>query len=449
MKQNVQNSIYLLFLNFLFWIGNYYPRHILESFSLETVSLIFMNLIFSIVYGYVLIISFSNINSFKEGIFSNPKTLCCKYTLKKLIAFVLLQSVVDIALFHIESFNSKWLYIVSTVMILLQWVISYILLAENRRNILKNRVLFCTGLFLILVLTIMSLFHDFACMTDFSIISSKYYSDASMFIAEKRIIDFMYQLKLLLFDSLLGIIFIIFHFLNNKNENKVNTEELVSYRFFKEFLRVNIVLGSFFIIFVIKTIIAPFGTISGYHSSNGFANSENHVDESYSFITVYKKDVNGDESIWFDKNEYCLHLDESSCLNLTLYGNYNYIIKDNHVVDNVYTEVQYTDDIINAYLYRSIAIVYKEYDSYNAVALDELKTYEYNDTVIEVCRKLISEGSIYTFEYVSDYLYKYDKDFILPYIERYRMGEFTSIEAEWMDLCRYKKEHIIDLAKRF
>lgn len=447
MKKSVHSGIYMLFLNFLFWLGNYYPRHIIESFSLGTVTLIIANLLFSVLYGYVLIIAFSDSNSFKDGFFTSHYKLCFKDILKKLIAFVVLQFVVDFVLFYIKSSNVKALYIVGTLLILIQWLISYILLTENRKSIFKNRILFCVSVFLVLAVTVVSLIHDFTSMTELSSISSKYYSDSSMFIAGKRAIDFEYLFKLFLFDSAVGIIFIIFHFLNNKKVSSKNTDELVRMSIFREFVRICFVLSLFFILFVFKTVIAPLGTLLGYHSTNSNSSGIDHLDTSGRSITVYKIGVDREETVWFYKIDHTLKLDNDTFFELTMYDRYDYIIKDDKVISgNIYNEVHYKD---NTYLFKSQAIVYEEDGIYKAVALDELKSYERNDTVIEVCKKMFAEGSIYAFEYVCDYLYEYDRDFILPYIERYGRGEFTPIETEWMDLCSYKKEFVIDTAKRF
>ena len=64
-----------------------------------------------------------------------------------------------------------------------------------------------------------------------------------------------------------------------------------------------------------------------------------------------------------------------------------------------------------------------------------------------MCRRLLSDGNVFIFEYGYEYLSKYDADFIVPYVERYSNGEFTENEAKWLENSHYDPEYIIDLAK--
>ena len=63
--------------------------------------------------------------------------------------------------------------------------------------------------------------------------------------------------------------------------------------------------------------------------------------------------------------------------------------------------------------------------------------------------KLLSDGNIFAFEYVCDYLLASDPLFIQPYIERYAEGHFTEMEKEWMEKNFYKSEYVVNIAKSF
>ena len=41
---------------------------------------------------------------------------------------------------------------------------------------------------------------------------------------------------------------------------------------------------------------------------------------------------------------------------------------------------------------------------------------------------------------------KHDLSFIYPYIERYRNGEFSSKEKDFIDVFKYSEDYIIDYA---
>lgn len=54
---------------------------------------------------------------------------------------------------------------------------------------------------------------------------------------------------------------------------------------------------------------------------------------------------------------------------------------------------------------------------------------EENKYITDILEQLIGEGQTEFFEYGYEYLLKYDKNFIMPYLSRYSAGEFSQAEV--------------------
>lgn len=99
-----------------------------------------------------------------------------------------------------------------------------------------------------------------------------------------------------------------------------------------------------------------------------------------------------------------------------------------------------------AYRYGFDAVAY--FSSGKPVAMNFRKINSYpkkDDTLILIMEQLIQEGYFEAFEYSYQYLLKYDKTFIHPYIKKYAKGELTAEEQEKNNYL--KPDYITDYAK--
>ena len=78
------------------------------------------------------------------------------------------------------------------------------------------------------------------------------------------------------------------------------------------------------------------------------------------------------------------------------------------------------------------AIAYLKNGEPYAVSFVDIEEQSKDDILLEVCKQLLEEGRIDCFEYISDYVGKYDPDFVKPYLERYSAGNFTETELQQM-----------------
>ncbi|MGN1120878.1 MAG: hypothetical protein ACI4RV_00845 [Eubacteriales bacterium] len=98
------------------------------------------------------------------------------------------------------------------------------------------------------------------------------------------------------------------------------------------------------------------------------------------------------------------------------------------------------------YLFGNCAICYVQDGKPVVVDFKKLADFEDSAIVTGVCEQLIGEGNMAVFEYGTEYLYKYDKDFILPYLERYAAGNFDQKERQSLAELFYNPEYITGIA---
>ena len=101
------------------------------------------------------------------------------------------------------------------------------------------------------------------------------------------------------------------------------------------------------------------------------------------------------------------------------------------------------------YLYGNYAIFLYENDIPQIIRIENLGSTKENELVTELCRNMINVGNLSIFEHSVEYLWKYDKEFIQPYIERYSIGDFSNRESRKLEDLYLRKEYIINIAKSF
>jgi len=98
-------------------------------------------------------------------------------------------------------------------------------------------------------------------------------------------------------------------------------------------------------------------------------------------------------------------------------------------------------------LYKNCAVCYEENGTLTVIRAEDIKNCEENEILIAFCKKLLKDEHIVFFEYSAEYLYRYEKEFTEPYLNRYANGEFTDGEREKLDAACYREDHMINLAR--
>lgn len=93
-------------------------------------------------------------------------------------------------------------------------------------------------------------------------------------------------------------------------------------------------------------------------------------------------------------------------------------------------------------------IVIMEGDNPEVIKFEDIKDEEYNEVLVGIGERLFEEGRIYSLEYFGEYLNKYDKEFLKPYIERCANSDFTNEELEFLNHNYINPEFITQIANQ-
>lgn len=165
----------------------------------------------------------------------------------------------------------------------------------------------------------------------------------------------------------------------------------------------------------IKILICPVGSICNFEQLSRYTDSEQtDIHDDYSTITVKRKQNYMDSEIVFKNTKVVLNCGNNRILTFSR--------KPNQDTGSLQT-VDIADGT-SAYRYDFDAVAYVK--DGRAFALEFAKINRYNkqdDCLIEICKQLIREGYFEALEYSYNYLYQYDKAFILPYLQAASKGE--------------------------
>ena len=81
------------------------------------------------------------------------------------------------------------------------------------------------------------------------------------------------------------------------------------------------------------------------------------------------------------------------------------------------------------------------------VTTESISEKEYDAILLGACERMLDEGRFEFFEYICEYIQKYDPVFIEPYLARYCIGDFSSTELQRMS--NIDPDYITKCAKRF
>ena len=115
-----------------------------------------------------------------------------------------------------------------------------------------------------------------------------------------------------------------------------------------------------------------------------------------------------------------------------MYGNTCLLKYSKPTFKDIYWEME---DIsvadITASRYGFEVLAYMSGDKPNAILMKKINAYSKKDeTLIRVLETLIEQSYFEAFEYSYQYLLRYDRDFIMPYIQKYANGDLTGEEQE-------------------
>lgn len=448
------NVLTLILGNVLFWLCNVYPRHILEISSARSIVATFINFIYFVLFDLFLVIVFSkNKAPFAKNIFDKNVPVVKRFEIIRLLLLLFIQMIADIIALLIGKMAMEWKYIILDIVIVLQWFVIYIIIADKPIVFWKRPILLLICLVSVTALLGFSIYVDEKWLADTALFFTKYEVGSPILLSIQTNLQFAWEVKALVLDTLIGLIMIWLHLCNMKKEEpEENSDILRGRRVATLLIRGSVLINVFVVMVIFKFTVWPDNSLqrSNTHSrSVGFKERDfyNRVTD-YELIRMGEDDT---ENIYYETHSYYIFWEQcTKQLFFTSDAHWPYdYFSENGQIRNGYTRERFLIGEKEAYLLFNQVICFYEESKPQAIRLEELNYLDKNDIVIAVCKELLAEGNIFIFEYACDYLLINDQAFIRPYIERYAEGRFTDIEKEWMEKNFYKSEYVVNTAKAF
>lgn len=453
-QKNILNSLTIIAFNFAFWLCNYYPRHILEFSSFYSIVSIIINLLYFLIYDWFLIVVFcKNKTLFSKNINKRSLPLYQKIELKKISTLIIIQVIFDLLVITFSKSSVEFKYIFIDIFIIFHWIIIHIFLSNKIDIFKKNIKALILSTVSVLVLILVNIYIDNFLFFDYFDIISKYQLDSPILIATESNAQFLYGIKTLLLDSIIGVCLIC---LNSSYFKQKDNKSSISFNFSVFLLRIMILIVGTTLAIGFKFLIWPNSTLSGSNVHNLKTQNFEQLgvfDTEYKSLEIYRfsKDLGTDITCYQKHSTYLFKGNINPVLVTSPMPEVLYLYKarENDIVADNNKFFDCSLDNTKAYLYNSQLICFYENDTPYIIRLADIKNHEQNDAIANICKKLLTQGNIFVFEYVCEYLLKYDESFIRNYIERYSKGDFTETETNWMELSYYRSDYVVNFATQF
>ena len=449
-KQETALNIYTwIVLNLIFWICGNTPRRIINFNDVGSLASYILHLLYFALFAFFALIAFSRDKTvFSEKVFDKKLPFAKRWELGKWIALLLLQIGFDCAAALLSSIGARWKYIGTDILIPLYWLILFFICTGKRHLKKENTRIFIFEISFILLLTLGSVSMTEHMIADYIAWIPKYQSGSPVLSAVGSNADFLYGIKLALYDTAIGSSLLIMNRLLMKDESKVGRCSFTAFS-----LRMTVTAAALLMCIVPKAIY-PDGLLSGFGMHDSDHTSYQYfeeVRETGGTLTVYRLSSERKATPCYQKDRVTLSVDGKVSADLTrsyIGKLYPYYVKDN-ALDEVFFLYPVLSEETEVYIYDSQVICFYENEAPRMIRMDAIKDCEENEILTSVCKELLSQGNIYIFEYAAEYLKRCEPDFATEYAERYASGNFTEAELLWMQTNDYRESYVIGIAGQY
>jgi len=422
-KQETTLNVYtLIILNLLFWICGNTPRKIINFDDISSVASYIVHFLYFALFAFFIVIAFAKDKTvFSEKTFDKNLPIAKRWEFGKWISLLLLQIGLDCAVGLLSSMNVQWKYIGIDMFIPLYWVILYFICVGKRHFKKDNAKIFIFELLFILCFTIGSLLITGSVIDEYVGLIPKYEIDSPVLSAVKSNAEFLHGIKTALVDTVIGISLLVMNRVFATDENKT---ERCNFTVFSTRM---LVIGAVLFICIFPKAIYPDGLLSSFRMHTSDHTSYQHFDEcneTSDSLFIYRLSSEQEKIFAYQKDKITLSIDGKTSLDFTMpyVGQlYPYHVKDNTLDENFFLYPILSDEM-EVYIYNSQIICFYENEMPRMIKVDDIKHCDENKILTQVCKKLLSEGNIYIFEYAAEYLERCEPNFIADYIKRYANG---------------------------
>ena len=455
------NFLTLVLLHATFWKCSSYPRHLLDYISIggrltsDEILAFLVNFLYHTIYFFCLIVFFTRGKSvFSSEIVKKGGPWYKRFPFGRLLGLLALQMVFDC----VAGYWGDYLPLISRdVCTVLWWIIVYWILVGRSRSLLKQKTLLFTVVGIFAVLLGIKAGISAEILDVCKAAELKWELDSPYLRQFGLNAVFMQSILDLLFDTLLGGVLLYAHgrCLPNSTDKADEYKNSASYTRAREraitvirfltlcFVAVAMCLGKLLICpdDYLRIVEVGAGSHTRYTMDGSFYEGN---DQQW---TAYRMDGRYSKLKVLDVVFVDLHRNQKKVASLHGWG-YDPLFQTyppafpgditEHTVGNT-----------TVYVYYSASVSFMEDGKPRTVRFRDLHRCEENPVLIGVFEWMISEGNVIAFEYGCDYLYRYDREFIEPYIRRYAEEEFTPAEKEMMEKAYYRSDYIAGIAERF
>lgn len=440
------NGLTLILLNFAYFSCNFYPKHLLEFNNSLSILAILLNVIFYLIFAFFLILVFNkNKNPFSDNIFTPIQTIWQNIQIKKIVLIFVSKIFFDLLKYLASGVLDKnILYFIDFSTIAL-WIIFYNVCVTKNCNIFLKKPL--VTLIVILLTFSITMFCNSTIIREYNFLSEKYSALSEYLVINTKNLDFIFQLKNFALDTLLGLILITIHSLLNKTI--IVKDRLSSV---KQIIRIFILIACFCVMVSIKTLIFPYACIYGFRTlttenSPKVETNSFYVDTKIRLIS--RIGTSRSEEIVFSKTQDEIFYNGNLILTYTSNDNKksdSYIINGNQMtIEDQFEKINYSN--IAFYVYKNQVICFLDDNKPTAIPFNYTEKFSYNENLLLIYKALFENCNWNFFEQGTEYLLKYDKAFIAPYLERFSLGEFSERELEMLNKLFVNKYYIQRVSK--
>lgn len=426
------NCLLLVLLNAVYFMCNRYPKHIIEVGSNYSVFSSIFNFAFYIILALLIVGSFSNNKLLFSG--SQPAPWEWKSKKKQIIriGFILIfQIFIDVLLLILrEKLNENIYYFIDFITVI-QWIVFYILCVDKEKNIfIRKSVIPVIGILFFLMGISFNL--DFSIIEKSKLIFEKYESDSQLYGTSIRNLEFMFEVKNCVLDTVSGLSLLIFHFACNGIKDNKKQNQLP-----QKIVRIFALLIFAFVLIFAKTLLLPYSCLRGFNINESITTiAQKKFYANTRTVTISRYYADDPNTVTYQKTKIELLYDGEPLL--------KYVSNDNEKTAS-FEKVNY--DGFEFYLHQNQVICYL--DNHSPVVVLPGDTELTNDGRLrDIYRALIENGNWNFYEQATKYLVNHDSEFIEPYIKRHMCGQFNQQEIDMLEKMQIKPTYIQEIAKR-
>ncbi len=254
------NCFILILFNVVFFVCNFYPKHIFEISSPLFVFSIALNIVFYIAFFCFLSIVFKrNKTPFSNNVFSPLETFSERLCIKPILMLLATQIIFDIVYIVLSQTIKQYCIYFADIFTLAQWIIIYCVFTKKQKNIFNNKKSIVITAIILFSLLIFSIYGDILINKSFVEYSNKYAADSSLLLTATKNLDFIFQLKNLVFDILIGVVLLLSHSLFLKEKSATEDKRIV-----KTIIRFLVCIFVAILLVLLKALIMPYNSLSGF-----------------------------------------------------------------------------------------------------------------------------------------------------------------------------------------